>query len=247
MIGFVGFFVIWQVGSDAGWIDKFFVSSPLDIIGAAVREVQLPRFWNDLRVSMTELAGGLLLAVALGVPIGLAIGWYTRVSYTFDPWLNFFNSLPRIALLPLIVLWVGLGLEAKLIVIFLGGFFSIAISTTQGVKTVDKALLDVATSFRAKQRKVFTAVVLPGSLPFILTGLRLAVGRCLIGVIIGELYAQTEGIGVMIGKASATFQSDRMFFGILIFTLSGIFFTEIIRLFERRVQRWRPALEQDEG
>jgi NitT/TauT family transport system permease protein len=245
--GVITFFVAWQVGSDAGVIDKFFFSSPLEILAAGSEEMRLPRFWNDVRVSALELGVGSFAAVVLAVPLGIAIGWYRRVSLTFDPWLNFFNALPRVALVPLVVLWAGLGIEMKTIIVFLGGFFSIILPTVEGVRTVDRQFLDVARSFRAPQRLIFTSLVIPGTLPFIVSGIRLAVGRVLAGVIIGEFYAQTDGLGVMIRKAEASLHSDRMIFGVLIFTVLGVVLNETIGYVERYLQRWRPSTDLDEA
>jgi len=198
--------------------------------------------WDDVRYSVTEVTVGFVASLALAVPLGLLIGWYRRVSFTFDPWLNFFNAIPRPAFIPLVVLWVGLGIEMKIIIVFLGGFFSIIVPTVEGVRTVDRQLLDVARSFRASSRRLFTSVVIPATVPFIATGVRLALGRLLIGVVIAELYAQTKGLGVLIGKAADTLQSDRMMFGILIFTLLGVVTTTAAGRIERYLQRWRPSM-----
>ena len=245
--GVVAFFVAWQIGSDAGLIRKFFFSSPLAILAAGVQEVQVPRFWEDVKVSAIELGVGSLAAIVLAVPLGLAIGWYRRVSLVFDPWLNFFNALPRVALVPLVVLWAGLGVEMKTIIVFLGGFFSIILPTVEGVRTVERQFLDVARSFRAPERLIFTSLVIPGTLPFIVSGIRLAVGRVLAGVIIAEFYAQTVGVGVVIAKAAASLQADRMLFGVLIFTLVGVVLNETIGYVERYLQRWRPSLDLEEA
>lgn len=245
--GVLAFFALWQIGSDAGLIRKFFFSSPLAILAAGVQEVQVPRFWEDVKVSAIELGVGSFAAIVLAVPLGIAIGWYRRVSLAFDPWLNFFNALPRVALVPLVVLWAGLGVEMKTIIVFLGGFFSIILPTVEGVRTVERQFLDVARSFRAPERLIFTSLVIPGTLPFIVSGIRLAVGRVLAGVIIAEFYAQTEGIGVMIVKAAASLQSDRMLFGVLILTLVGVVLNETIGYVERYFQRWRPSLDLEEA
>ena len=244
--GIVAFFAAWQVGSDAGVIEKFFFSSPLEIFAAGVAEVQKARFWEDVKISAIELVVGTLIALVTSVPLGIAIGWYRRVSLTVDPWLNFFNALPRVALIPLVVLWAGLGIEMKTIIVFFGGFFSIILPTVEGVRTVDRQFLDVARSFRAPQGLIFTSLVIPGTLPFIISGIRLAVGRVLAGVIIAEFYAQTSGLGVMIARAGATLQPDRMLFGVLIFTIVGIGLTEGIGSVERYFQRWRPSLDLEE-
>jgi len=247
LCGLASFFALWQVGADGGWIDPFFFSSPTAIVAAAATEVQVPRFWEDVRYSLTEVTVGFTLSLVLAVPLGLAIGWYRRVSFTFDPWLNFFNAIPRPALIPLVVLWVGLGIEMKIVIVFLGGFFSILLPTVEGVRTVEPQLLDVARSFRASNRLLFTSVVIPATVPFIATGVRLALGRLLIGVVVAELYAQTQGIGVMIDRSADSLQSDRMMFGILLFTLMGVVTTEAAGRVERYLQRWRPSLNMEEG
>jgi ABC-type nitrate/sulfonate/bicarbonate transport system permease component len=245
--GVISFFALWQVGAMSGLIDPFFFSSPTDVLAAGADEVKLPRFWNDVKVSAIELGVGSLAAFVLAVPLGIIIGWYRRVSFTFDPWLNFFNALPRIALIPLVVLWVGLGPEMKIIIVFLGGFFSIIVPTVQGVRTVDRQLLEVARSFRASSIRLFTSLVIPATVPFIATGVRIAIGRMLIGVILAELYAQTDGIGVMIDKAADALRSDRLLFGVLLFTLAGIILTEAAGYAERHFQRWRPSADMEEG
>ena len=244
LVGVVGFVLFWEIGSRTGFVDSFFFSKPSEILAAGAREVQLARFWTDVEVSAFEFVTGYALAVVLGVPLGIMFGWYRRLSYMADPWLNLFNSLPRIALLPLLVLWLGLGVESKIAVVFLGAFFSLVIPTVQGVRTVDRRLLDVARSFGASQRRLFTSVVAPSTVPFIATGLRLGLGRALIGVVVGELYAQTQGLGVMIFKASNNIQPDRMFFAIILLTATGIVGVEALRRVERYFDRWRPSLEE---
>jgi NitT/TauT family transport system permease protein len=244
LVGLIGFLAFWEIGSRVGFVDPFFFSRPTAIVLAAVREVQLPRFWIDVRASVFEFVTGYGAAILLGVPLGIAFGWYRRLSYMADPWLNLFNSLPRVALLPLLVLWLGLGVESKIAVVFLGAFFSIVIPTVQGVRTVDRRFLDVARAFGASQRRLFTSVVAPATVPFIATGLRLGLGRALIGVVVGELYAQTEGIGVLISKASNNIQPDRMFFAIILLTVTGVIGVEALRRVERYFDRWRPSLEE---
>ncbi len=245
--GVVAFFAAWQIGSNAGVIDAYFFSSPAAIVAAGITEVQVPRFWNDVKISAFELGVGSIAAVLLAVPLGIAIGWYRRISFTFDPWLNFFNALPRVALVPLVVLWAGLGPEMKIVIVFLGGFFSIILPTVEGVRTVERSLLDVARSFRARERLIFISLVIPGTLPFIASGMRVAVGRVLAGAIIAEFYAQTQGLGVMIARSAATQQPDRMLFGVLIFTLVGLLLTEGVGSVERNLQRWRPSIDLEEA
>ncbi|MBI2756068.1 MAG: ABC transporter permease [Chloroflexi bacterium] len=241
-LSFVGFFLFWEIGSAAGWIDAYFFSSPARIFNAGVTEVQNPRLWSDLQISGTELVVGYVAAAAIGVPLGILVGWYRKLNYFVDPWLNFMNALPRVAMMPLIVLWVGIGIWSKIVVVFLGVFFTVVINSLYGVRTVDRRLLDVSSSFKASQWRVFTTVVLPGSVPFILAGLRLGIGRGLIGVLVGELYSSNAGIGYMITVSSQTLQTSRLLFGVLLLTLMGVIGVELVRLLEKRVERWRPKV-----
>lgn len=238
--GVFGFLLIWELGSIAGFINALFFSRPSAIFMAGVEEVQLPRFWEDFRTSAIEFSAGYVLAVVMAVPLGLLTGWYRRLQYVLDPWFNFINSLPRVALLPILVIWFGLGVESKIAVVWLGAFFSIVIPTVQGVKTVDRRFHDVALSFGAPRRLLFTSVVAPSTVPFIVTGLRLGVGRALIGVVVGELFAATSGLGVMLARAGDALQTDRLLFGVLIFTTAGVLGVEAVRRVERYFQKWRP-------
>lgn len=242
-IGVFGFLVFWEIGGAMGIIDDAFFSRPSRIVAAGIEEVQKPRFWTDVQASMLEFSIGYILAIVLGIPLGLAAGWFRKLQWALDPWLNFFNSLPRVALLPILVIIFGLGLSSKIAVVFLGAFFSIIIPTLQGVRTVERRFLDVATSFRAPRGMLFTTVVAPSTVPFIITGMRLGMARALIGVVTGELYAATIGLGVMIRRAAEVREGDRMLFGVLIFTIAGIVGVELIRRIERRYQKWRPNTE----
>lgn len=240
LTGAIGILLLWELGSRQGIIDEYFFSRPVLIFEAGAREVQLERFWSDVRVSSYEFLLGYGLAIFIAVPLGLLTGWYRRLNYFLDPWLNFFNSLPRIALIPVIITAVGLGPPSKITVAWLGAFFAIMIPTVMGVRTVDRRFLDVAKSMKASQRTLFTTVVAPATMPFIATGLRLGIARALIGVLVGELYAATEGLGVMIIRAADVIDTSRMLFGVLIFTMAGLLLSEVLRKVEKWFQRWRP-------
>lgn len=243
LAGIVGFLLLWEFASRLGYVDELFFSRPTEIVAAGIREVQVPRFWVDVRTSISEFAVGYILAIVIGIPVGLAAGWFTKLQWALDPWLNFFNSLPRIALIPVLMVMFGFGFLTKTAVVFLGAFFSIVIPTIQGVRTVDRRYLDVATSFRAPRRMLFTSVVGPATVPFIVTGLRLGMARALIGVVTAELMNQDQGLGVMIRRSAEALDASRMLFGVLIFTIAGIVGVELIRRFERRFQKWRPSTE----
>src|SRR5205823_14875963 len=141
-----------------------------------------------------------------------------------------------------VIIWLGIGVLSKVGIIFLGAVFPLLINTRDGVKTTPANLLTAARSFGASEWQIFKSVVVPSTVPFILTGLRLAIGRALIGVMVGELYAATAGIGFMITVAGATFQTDKVFVGVLIFALSGMIATDLLTKVERRFDKWRPAV-----
>lgn len=237
------FLLIWElVGNTLQLINPMFMSAPSLVWKAAAQLFGSGEIWNDLRVSGTELLGGYLLAVFFAIPFGIMTGWYKRMSAIFDPFINAMNATPRVALLPLVIIWLGIGILSKVGIIFLGAVFPILINSRDGVKTTPLSLLNAARSFGASEWMVFKTVVLPSTVPFILTGLRLGVGRAIVGVMVGELYAATAGIGFMITVAGATFQTDKVFVGVLIFALSGMICMELLTRVERRFDKWRPKV-----
>lgn len=237
------FLIIWELtGNVFQWINPMFMSSPSLIFKAAVEMFRSGEIYHDLYVSGIEFLGGYFLAAAVAIPFGILVGWYKRMSYVFDPFINAMNATPRVALLPLVIIWLGIGILSKVGIIYLGAVFSILINTRDGVKTTPLNLLNAARSFGASEWMVFKTVVVPSTIPFILTGLRLAVGRALVGVLVGELYAATAGIGFMITVAGATFQTDKVFVGVGIFALSGMIGMELLTKIERRFDRWRPQV-----
>ena len=237
------FLILWElVGNTFQLINPMFMSAPSLIWKAAIEMFASGEIYNDLYISGIELAGGYLLSAVIAVPFGIAIGWYKKVAYIFDPFVNAMNATPRVALLPLVIIWLGIGILSKVGIIFLGAVFPILINARDGVKTTPSNLLTAARSFGASEWMLFKTVVLPSTVPFILTGLRLGLGRAIVGVMVGELYAATAGIGFMITVAGATFQTDKVFVGVLIFALTGMIGTEFITRIERRFNRWRPAV-----
>ena len=241
------FLTIWElVGNVYQLINPMFMSAPSLVWKAAVQLFASGEIYNDLYVSGIEFFWGYILSVVVAIPFGIAVGWYKRMSYIFDPFINAMNATPRVALLPLVIIWLGIGILSKIGIIFLGAVFPILINTRDGVKTTPHNLLTAARSFGASEWMVFKTVVLPSTVPFILTGMRLALGRALVGVMVGELYAATAGRGFMITVAGATFQTDKVFVGVLIFALSGMLSMELLTKFERRFDRWRPKVGSEE-
>ncbi len=237
------FLILWElVGNILQLINPMFMSAPSLIFAAAIQLFGSGEIYNDLYVSGLELFWGYFLSAIVAVPFGIMVGWYKRMSYIFDPFINAMNATPRVALLPLVIIWLGIGILSKVGIIFLGAVFPILINTRDGVKTTPYNLLTAARSFGASEWMLFKTVVLPSTIPFILTGLRLGLGRAIVGVMVGELYAATAGIGFMITVAGATFQTDKVFVGVLIFALTGMIGMEILTRIERRFDKWRPQV-----
>ena len=241
--GVVTFLIIWElVGNTLQLINPMFMSAPSLVWNAAIQLFSSGEIYNDLWVSGVELFWGYVLSALVAVPFGISIGWYKKMSYIFDPFVNAMNATPRVALLPLVIIWLGIGILSKIGIIFLGAVFPILINTRDGVKTTPINLLTAAKSFGASEWMVFKTVVLPSTVPFILTGLRLGLGRAIVGVMVGELYAATAGIGFMITVAGATFQTDKVFVGVLIFALAGMMGMELLTRIEARFNKWRPKV-----
>jgi NitT/TauT family transport system permease protein len=240
------FLLIWEaMGNWFQVINPMFMSAPSLILKAGWQMFASGEIWNDLYVSGIEFFWGYTLSVICAIPFGIAIGWYKRFAYICDPFVNAMNATPRVALLPLVIIWLGIGILSKVGIIFLGAVFPLLINTRDGVKTTPANLLTAARSFGASEWQIFKCVVLPSTVPFILTGLRLAIGRALIGVMVGELYAATAGIGFMITVAGATFQTDKVFVGVLIFAITGMVLTDVVDRYETRFDKWRPKVGHD--
>ena len=237
------FLIIWElVGNVLQLINPMFMSAPSLIAKAAIDLFSSGEIYNDLYISGTELLWGYLLSAVVAIPFGIMVGWYKKMSYIFDPFINAMNATPRVALLPLVIIWLGIGILSKVGIIFLGAVFPILINSRDGVKTTPLNLLNAARSFGASEWMIFKAVVLPSTIPFILSGLRQGLGRAIVGVMVGELYAATAGIGFMITVAGATFQTDKVFVGVLVFALTGMIGTEILAKIEKRFDKWRPKV-----
>lgn len=237
------FLAAWEyVGGYKELINPIFMSAPSRILKAGYGLFASGEIWNDLRVSGTEFIVGYVLAAVIGIPFGILAGWYKKFFYITDPFLSSLNATPRVALLPLIIIWVGIGIWSKIVIVFLGALFPILLNTLDGVKTTDERLLKAARSFGADDFQIFRTVVLPATVPFILSGLRLGVGRALVGIVVGELYAATAGIGFLITVAGATFQTDKVFVGILIIAAAGVISFELLNRLERRFDNWRPKV-----
>jgi ABC-type nitrate/sulfonate/bicarbonate transport system permease component len=225
-------------------LERIFISSPTLVASAAFRMFFVTgEIWRDIAWSSLGYGLGLALAIAIGIPLGLAAGWYRRFSYAIDPFLSALNATPQVAFLPLIVVWVGTGLGARVLIIVLLAVLPIAINARAAVRTTDPRLIKVAASFGAGDFRLFRTIILPSAVPFLLAALRLAIGRGMIGVVVGEIYGSAAGIGAMISQAGSRFQTDKVFVGVLTIVAAGMILIEIVQRIERRVEAWRPPVQ----
>src|SRR3982075_269422 len=230
---------LWQVfGAN---IDPVLFTTPSKIAAAAVTMIGSGELWTYLWPSLVVLAIGLSLAAVIGIAVGLMLARFWVVDVAFGVYITFLYSTPSVALVPLIVLWAGFETTAKVVILFLFAFFPMTINTYQGVKNVDPKLLEVGNSFRCSERQLWTNIVLPGALPFIVTGLRLAVGRGLIGMVLADLYTAISGIGYLIVRTASTYQVDKMFVPIVTLGILGVTLTALLRLLEIKVAPWTAA------
>jgi NitT/TauT family transport system permease protein len=231
--------VMWQIFGAR--VDQSLFTTPIAIAEAAVEMVGSGELWEYLAPSLVVLAIGLSLAAVIGVLIGLVLARFWVLDVAFGVYITFLYSIPSVALVPLIVLWAGFDTTSKIIILFLFAFFPMVINTYQGVKNVDHKLIEVGRSFRCSERQLWTNIVLPSALPFIVTGLRLAVGRGLIGMVLADLYTAISGIGYLIVRTASTYEVNKMFVPIVTLGLLGVTLTACVRFVEVRVAPWTAA------
>jgi ABC-type nitrate/sulfonate/bicarbonate transport system permease component len=231
---------LWEALWESGKISPLFFTGPSSVVKRFGEEWTQGRLKQDMAYSGLNFVIGVGLAIVSGVVLGVIIGWYRRLAMIFEPFLTALYSTPRVAMVPLILIWFGIGMSSKVFIVFINAFFPVLINTIGGVRAIDADLLRAARSFCASDRQIFTTVVIPGSVPFILTGVRQAVALGLIGVVVGEMFGGSEGIGYMVAYGGQTFQTDTVFLGVTIIAFAGILMTSLAEQLEKRFSRWRP-------
>jgi len=234
-ISVVVFIAVWQFVTSAGLIEPIFLASPLAILETAYEQFFVTGdIYPHIAVSLTEAVIGFFLAIVFGVLFGLAMGRFDRVRYVAEPFVMALYSTPSVALLPLFILWLGIGLWSKVLIVFLGGIFAILVNTMAGVRGTNPRLIETARAFTASETEIFFYIILPASIPFILAGIKLAIGRVLISVFVAELYASNQGVGFLITQAGATYNNSLMLMGISLFTITGMALSQSLSFIEDR-------------
>jgi len=220
------------------------LSYPTAIWRVGIEDITSGAIWPHVQVSLEEFALGFIMSLAIAIPLGLVIGMFRRVDYTLNGLLAGLNATPNVALIPLIILLFGLGVPSKVVVVFLSAFFAVVVTTFTGVQSTARRHLELTRSFGGSPWLAFRTVVLPSTLPYIITGIRIGAGRALVGVVSAEFLSANVGLGFYIGLKGQFFDTARVMFGILIFGLFGLVLGEGVRLIERRFEVWRPELHR---
>lgn len=235
----IGVLVIWQILSDAGLLDARYVPSPLRIVEAAVTLSSSGELWRDIGVSLYRLGIGFALGAVPGVVIGIVMGVNRYVRAALDPIVAAAYPIPKIAVLPLLMLVFGLGDGSKIAVVAFSVLLLTVINTVVGVRGIDRVYFDVARNYNTPWRKLFWRVIIPGALPTIFAGLRLSLGMSLIVLVGAEFVASQAGIGFLIWSSWETLVVENMFVGIIVITILGVGSAFLLRECERYLMPWQ--------
>jgi NitT/TauT family transport system permease protein len=241
LIALAAFVLVWHLASlPAG---RLLLPSPVDIFPALVDELRSGQLAAATVVSLEVFVVGYVLAVVTGVALGVLMGGLPRLGETLEIYVNAVNATPRIALIPLFILWFGLGPVAKIAVVWFMAVLPIVINTYAGVQNTDPDLLEAARSFGAKRGQLFRHIMLPGALPYVVTGLRLGASMAMIGTVFAELQTALAGLGYLMAQFSGSFQTAKYFVPVLVLAVMGMLVSEALKIVERRLARWKQLRE----
>lgn len=231
-------FALWQFVVVVFHPNPLIIVAPSDIAAKFVEVATQGNLAEHFGVSMRAFAIGLALSAVLGIALGLVMGASERVRVYLDPWVSAFYATPSVALAPLFVVWLGFGTKSTIAIVTLLAFFPVVISTMDGTAAIQRDLVEVGVVFKANRWEMFRLVLLPGALGPILTGLRLAVGRGLVGVVVADLFGSSSGLGFLIVNASLTFDTAAVFLATIMLALIGVTLNRLIYLAQRRTAPW---------
>jgi ABC-type nitrate/sulfonate/bicarbonate transport system permease component len=220
-------------------LDPFFITKPSLIARAFQEQVLGGRLGRDMAVSAQAFVAGFAMAVVVGIPLGLVMGWRRRVAYALDPLLTALYASPLIALAPLLIITAGVGIGAKALLVFLLAVFPFIFNAFAGVRATDPLLVNVVRSFGGRERDLYLKVIVPSVVPYLVAAGRLAIGRGLVGILVGEFYAASEGLGFAISRFGDTYRLPEMFTGILVLAIVAVALTGAARRLEALVAPWR--------
>jgi NitT/TauT family transport system permease protein len=233
------FLMLWELAMPLGWIKVADISQPSLVIKSFLELAATGEIFEPLVISLKEFILGFILAIIIGIPLGIVLGRYRTPSLLLDPLLMAFYTMPRMAMMPLLVVWFGVGLGATIAVVFLGAVFPILINTSVGIREIDPIWIRAVRSFGGKEWDIFKKVLLPGTVPPMMTGIRLGVGRGLLGMVVSEMYASTEGIGGQIALYGNSFRTTELIVLIAVVSLLGFIMVDLMRRVEEHIRKGR--------
>ena len=231
----------WEAAARLSLVNPVVLASPARVGAALARQWSRGDLGSDLAWSGAEFAVGFGLAAVVGIVVGLAMGAWRGVELALDPFVWFLYATPLVALHPLLVVWVGFGFPVAVTLAFLLAVIPIVVNTLGAVRAADPVLVRAVRAFGGSRRAVATKVVLPGSLPLVLAGLRLAAGRALVGVVVGEMFGANAGLGFRMTLHGARLRTADALAPVVLLALLGVAVTQGLRLLEARLGRWRPG------
>ncbi len=226
-------------------VNPILFTYPLAIIRAFFSLVVSGELQSYMKDSLLVLLYASILSVIVGVFLGVVMGRFSLVEWATDIYITALYSMPMVAMVPLIVLWFGFKVPAKVIIVFLFMVFPILINTYQGVKDVDRNLQEVARSFCSSEGQLWRHLIIPSALPFIVVGIRLAIGRGLVGMIVAEFYTSVTGLGYMIVRYANAFETDKLFVPIVVVMILGVGLMWLAKWIEGRIAPWRNFDERE--
>jgi NitT/TauT family transport system permease protein len=238
----VVFFVVWEYYGRR--MDPIFMAPPSAIFRAFIELAQSGALRKALVESLWPFAVGMTLTIVIGTGLGIAIAQWRTVEYVLDPFINALYAVPRIALVPLIILWAGLEFTGKVTILVSVAIFPITVNTYAGIRDVRGSMLEIGRAYGATEWQIFSKIIMPAAVPFIMAGIRLAVGLAIIGIIVAEFFTAISGLGGMIVEYANVFATAKLFVPIIVIALVGVVLTEFVMWLERRLSRWR-TLERE--
>jgi ABC-type nitrate/sulfonate/bicarbonate transport system permease component len=237
MLAFVGFIAIWQWFS--GRVNPILFPAPMEVLRAYRELWNSGDLWPAFLTTMKTLSLGFLLAALVGIVGGILVGRLPVLGVLVDPYLEAIYATPRVVITPLVILWFGIGDNGRLFIVFIGTFIPILVNTAVGVRNARQDLIEVGRSFGASERELVQHVILPGAVPFVIAGLRIGIGRALIGVVIAEIFLDLTGLGGLIQTDASYFRVDRMIAVVLILALLGTILMAGLGKLEQHFSTWR--------
>jgi len=230
--------VLWELASRLVVANALFLAAPSQIFAAIVTLAESGELWRHMSISAVEFALGYVIASLLGVGIGFAMAESPTMKRVLQPWISGLYATPTIALAPLFILWLGIGIWSKVLVVIFLVLFPVSINTEAGLRTTSERLIEMLRSFGASPRQIFFKVSLPSAVPFILAGLKIGIGRGLIGVVVAELFGSRAGLGRLIAQSADAFNMPDLFAGVIVLAAAGIALTAGFGWLENRLVPW---------